>query len=78
MTAIDRRLFGLMCKIVPLKEIPARDARLTEIGFDSLALVTLFVDLEHEFQLPLDAMRRELHGGCTFGSLEALCGGAST
>jgi len=76
MTEIEQRLFSVMCKIVPLKEVPARDRWLSQIGFDSLALVTLFVDLEQEFQLSIDAMRSALHGGCTFGSLHALCSGA--
>ena len=78
MTAIEKRVFDAMCKIVPLKELPARETPLTQIGFDSLALVTLFVDLQEEFQLSIDAMRQVLHAGCTFGSLQELCGGSAT
>ena len=78
MTEIEQHLFNAMRKIVPLKELPARDARLTQLGFDSLALVTLFVDLAQEFQLSVDAMRPVLNADCTFDTLHALCDRSST
>jgi hypothetical protein len=76
MTSTDQRLFSLMRNIVPLHSVPEHDTWLTQIGFDSLSLVTLFVDIEQEFRLSLEAMSRELHGGCTFGGLRALCSAA--
>jgi acyl carrier protein len=76
MQRIQARLFSLMQTVVPQRvRLPSiePDVGLCQLGFDSLALVSLFVEIEEEFGLPLEAMQRCMHRACTFGALVELC-----
>jgi hypothetical protein len=70
------RLFAMIDSIVPqaggLPDVPPH-VGLSQLGFDSMALVSLFVELESEFGLSIEQMQHHLHRGCTLGSLLELC-----
>ncbi len=77
MQAKQARLFTLIDSIVPQvgRQGPLQvDVGLTQLGFDSMALVSLFVELESEFGLSLEQMQVHLHKRCTVASLLELCG----
>jgi acyl carrier protein len=81
MQRIENRLHDLMSKILPSpiafsELVPS--AKLVDLGFDSLAMISLFVDLEQEFSVSLEQMRGHLHSRCSFGSLLALCTAAQS
>ena len=70
------RVYDAVSRIVPqLTDLGPSDAprTLAELGFDSLAMISLFVVLEEEFQLTVSAMSRYLHKRCTLGGVLTLC-----
>ena len=80
MSTSHTRLFALMNSVVPQPEPvslpPAdEDVELSQLGFDSMALVSLFIELESEFDLTVQELSRLLHKRCTLGGLLSLCSG---
>jgi hypothetical protein len=76
MNLIDDKLLTVMRRVKPIAHLPPPGAGLAQLGFDSLSVVSLFVELETEFSLSIEAMSRCLHAGCTIASLVELCGPA--
>lgn len=78
MSTSQSRLIALMNSVVPqpFSLAPADDeVELAQLGFDSMALVSLFIELESEFDLSLQELSGLLHKRCTLGGLLALCSG---
>ncbi|HEY6880519.1 MAG TPA: acyl carrier protein [Polyangiales bacterium] len=76
MERLSHRVFTVVDNVVPQHSaLSARDAgrELSELGFDSMALVSLFIELEAEFNLSIQAMMGCLHKRCTLGCLLDLC-----
>jgi acyl carrier protein len=76
MSALQDRLIALMNRVVaqPGQLVPSdADVELSQLGFDSMALVSLFVALESEFELSVQQLSRCLHKRCTLRALVALC-----
>jgi acyl carrier protein len=74
------RVCRVVCDIVPqASAIGVRDAERTlcDLGFDSMAMISLFVVLEEEFQLSVTAMASCLHKGCTLDGVLKLCSDAA-
>jgi len=59
---------GLSC------EAADADRPLIDLGFDSMALIGLFIEMEDEFDLSVAAMASCLHSGCTLADVLTLCG----
>lgn len=76
MSSQQARLFAVIAGFVPqvvdLPELPS-DVGLLQLGFDSMAIVSLFVELESEFDLSIEHMQRHLTKNCTVGSLLEMC-----
>ena len=78
MSTLQSRLFALMNSVVPQPVVLApaeQDIELAQLGFDSMALVSLFIELESEFDLSVQELSSFLHKRCTLSGLIALCGG---
>ncbi|HEY6882211.1 MAG TPA: acyl carrier protein [Polyangiales bacterium] len=76
MECVSHRVFTVVDNVVPQPSALSPDdasRALSELGFDSMALVSLFIELEAEFNLSMQAMMGCLHKRCTLGCLLDLC-----
>lgn len=75
-TCVESDLFDVIESIVPQSEAlcsqPA-SVKLSVLGFDSMAIISLFAALEDKLGFPLDALQPCLDRACTLGALLELC-----
>lgn len=76
MNPVRSDLFEVIESIVPQEEQLAsrpETVKLSMLGFDSLAIVSLFNALEDRLGFPLEALQLCLNKACTLGALLELC-----
>lgn len=76
MKRLNTQLVRVLDSVVPQHgglTVADGERELSELGFDSLALVSLFIELESEFALTPRELMSCLHRRCTLAELIALC-----
>ena len=73
-TLVYQVIESIVPQPVQLARLP-QDVRLNVLGFDSMALVSLLVELEDKLGLSMEQLTRCLHRACTLGALLQICCG---
>jgi acyl carrier protein len=70
-----RRFWALFSQlgVHPIDAVLDQEVELRKLGFDSMAMITLLIELESQLNVPLEALQACLHQGCTIARLIALC-----